>query len=56
MVNHYRFSYAMRHSDARGLGGGGGAITDDVLKFRKDIEFESSCTVTCFSHIYLIID
>ena len=31
------------------------AITNDVLKFRKVIEFESSCIVICFSYIYLII-
>ena len=34
----YRFSYAKRHNDA----GGGGTITNDVLKFRKIIEFQSS--------------
>ena len=38
-----------------GVGGWGqGGITDDVLKFRKVIKFESSCIVTCFSHVYLI--
>ena len=35
---------------------GGGAIANDVLKFRKVIEFESSCIEICFSYIYLIID
>ena len=34
----------------------GGVITNDVLKFRKAIEFASSCIiVTCFSYIYQII-
>ena len=39
-------------------GGGGveGTISNDVLKFRKVIEFESLCVVVCFSYIYLIID
>ena len=37
-------------------GKGGGTITNDVLKFRKVIEFESSCIVISFSYIYLIID
>ena len=37
--------------------GGVGAITGyGVLKFRKVIEFESSCIANCFSCIYLIID
>ena len=31
-----------------------GAITNDVLKFRKVIEFESLCIVIFFSYIYLI--
>ena len=35
----------MRHNDARGWGWGGG-ITNDVLKLRKVIEFESRCIVT----------
>ena len=35
---------------------GGGAITNDVLKFRKVIEFEISCIEISFSYIYLIID
>ena len=35
---------------------GWGAITNDVLKFIKVIEFESSCIIICFSYIYLIID
>ena len=41
-----------------GGGGGGveGTISNDVLKFRKVIEFESFCVVVCFSYIYLIID
>ena len=34
----------------------GADITNDVLKFRKVIEFESSCIVICFSYIYLIVD
>ena len=32
------------------------AIANDVLKFRKVIEFESLCIVICFSYIYLMID
>ena len=36
-------------------GGGAWAINNDVLKFRKVIEFECSCTVICISYIYLII-
>ena len=48
----YRFSYVIRHNDARGWG----AITNDVLKFRKFIESESSCIVIGLSYIYLIID
>ena len=35
---------------------GVGAITNDVLKFRKVIKFERLCIVICFSYIYLIID
>ena len=35
---------------------GGGTVTNDVLKFRKVIEFESSCIVICFSYIYPIAD
>ena len=35
----------MRHDDARGLSWKGDGITNDVLKFRKVIEFESSCVV-----------
>ena len=37
-------------------GGGGGDITNDALKFRKVIEFETSCTVIFFSYIHLNID
>ena len=48
----YRFLYAIRHNDARGWG----AIINDVLKFRKVIEFEYSCIVICFSYIYRIPD
>ena len=44
----------MLHNDTHG--GKGWSITTDVLKFRKVIEFESSCTVIFFSYIYLIID
>ena len=32
---------------------GGGAITNDVLKFRKDIEFDSSCIVIHILFLYL---
>ena len=35
---------------------GMGAITNDVLKVRKAIKFESSCIAICFSYVYLIID
>ena len=35
---------------------GGGGYTNDVLKFRKVIEFESSRVVIYSSYIYLIID
>ena len=42
----------MRHNDARGWG----TITNDILKFRKVIEFERSCIAISFSYIYLIID
>ena len=31
-------------------------ITNDVLKFGKVIEFESSCIAICFSYIYRISD
>ena len=53
----YRFSYAMPFSVtlAGGGGWGMGTINNEVLKFRKIIEFESSCIVICFSYIYLII-
>ena len=34
----------------------GAAITNDVLKFRKVIEFGSSCIVIYFFYIYLIVD
>ena len=34
-----------------GDGRGGLVITNDVLKFRKVIEFESLCIVICFSCI-----
>ena len=38
----------MRHNEARGWD----AITNHVLKFRKVIEFHSSCiAVTCFFNI-----
>ena len=30
-----------------------GAITNEVLKFKKVIEFQNSCTVICFSQIYI---
>ena len=34
---------------------GRGPITNNVLKFRKVIEFESSCIIViCFSYIYLV--
>ena len=36
-------------------GGGGGGIANDVWKFRKVIEFESSCIVICVSYIYLVV-
>ena len=42
----------MRQNDARGWG----AITNDVLKFRKVIEFESSYIVVFSLILYLIID
>ena len=39
----YRFSYAMRHNDARGWGEvGGWVIANDALKKRKFVEFQSS--------------
>ena len=31
-------------------GEGGGTINNDVLKFRKVIEFESSCITSCLSY------
>ena len=34
----------------------GGAISNDVLKLRKVIEFESSCFAVYFFYIYPIID
>ena len=34
----------------------GKVINNDVLEFRKAIEFQSSSIVTCFIYIYLIID
>ena len=37
------------------LAGAGGSIINDALKFRKVIQIESSCTVICFSYIYLLI-
>ena len=37
------------------MGKGWAAITNDVLKLRKVIEFESSCILICFSYIYPII-
>ena len=51
-MNHNQLSYAICHNDA----GGWGAITNDVLKFRKVIKFESSRIVLCFCYIYLIND
>ena len=45
------------HGWEEGWGGGRWvAMTNDVLKFRKVFEFESSCIVICFSYIYLIIN
>ena len=35
---------------------GGEVITNGVLKFRKVVEFESSCILICFSYVYLTID
>lgn len=35
---------------------GRGAITNDILKFRKVIEFQRSSIAICFSYIYLFID
>ena len=36
-----------------GIGGGGGAITNGVMKFRKIIEFQSSeIVMNCFYNIY----
>ena len=43
----------MRYNDARRWGS---ATSNDVLKFRKIIEFESLCIVIYFSNIYLIVD
>ena len=38
----HQFSYAMRHNNARGWEKGwGGGITNDILKMRKVIEFQS---------------
>ena len=37
-------------------GGRGGDIINDALKFRKVIEFGTSCTVIFFSYIHLNID
>ena len=34
----------------------GGAITNDNLKFRKVIEFQSSCILNYVSYIYIIVD
>ena len=36
--------------------GEGRSINNDVLKFKKALEYESSCIVIWLSHIYLIID
>ena len=36
-IESYRFSYAMRHTDARGWG----IITNNVLKMRRVIESQS---------------
>ena len=49
----YPFSFAMRHNDANGLGE---AITNDIVKSREVIEFDSSCIVISFPCVYLIID
>ena len=35
---------------------GGGDIINEALKFRKVIEFETSCTVIFFSYIHQNID
>ena len=34
----------------------GGTITSDVLKLRKNIEFQSSWILIYFCHIYVIVD
>ena len=34
----------------------GGTITNDVLKFRKIIEFQSSCITISFSYVCVITD
>ena len=49
------------HRNEAGKGGGRGgrgrgAVTNDILKFKKLIEFQSSHIVIFFSYIYLIID
>ena len=42
----YRFSYLYRSTLTGGsVRGGGATINNDVLKFRKVIEFESSCII-----------
>ena len=40
-MNYMSIFYAMRHNDAGG--GGWGAITNDILKFRKIIEIVMNC-------------
>ena len=37
---------------ACGREGGGASVTNDILKFRKVVEFETSGIVICFSYIY----
>ena len=44
----------MRHNDAHEWGEG--VINNDVLKFRKVIEYESSCIEICFPYICLMTD
>ena len=49
-----RFSYAMRHNDHHESGQecGGGAITNDILKFRKVVKFECSFEI---SQLFIIL-
>ena len=61
MISYYRQVTGESHIDFRTqcvimTFTGGGTITYDVLKFRKAIEFESSCNVICFSYIFSMID